>query len=345
MAKAEGPTGDPEGEEVDDAGEDAAGARPPPPLAARDRETATRAAWLYYVEGLTQAQIARRLGLNRIRVNRILAQARESGIVQIRVHGKLADCARLEAALVDRWGLANAVVVPTPEDESIVPQAIALEAGYVLSRRLEPGIAVGIGWGRTLRLSLASIEERPLPSVEVVSLIGGLTRGSVLNAYETAFHLADRLGGSCYYIAGPVYADTRETRDVLMAQGLVREAIDRARTVDTALVSVGAVSEDATMRRLGLISAEEARELREAGAVGDLCGHWIDEHGRVVDHPLNERVIALPPEDLLAIPDLVLASGGRAKIAVIRGALSRRRVKVFVTDTLTAQMLLGETPS
>lgn len=342
---AEEPVRDPEGDEADFSISTGASLRPPPPLSVRDRDTATRASWLYYVEGLTQAQVARRLGINRIRVNRILAQARESGIVQIRVNGKLADCARLEAALIGRFGLTNAVVVPTPEDENSVAQVIALEAGHVLSRRLEPGIAVGIGWGRTLRLSLAAIEERPLPSIEVVSLIGGLTRGSVLNAYETAFHLADRLGGSCYYIAGPVYADTRETRDVLMAQGLVREAIDRARTVQVALVSVGAVSEDATMRRLGLISAQETHELREAGAVGDLCGHWIDDEGRVVDHPLNDRVIALPPEDLLAIPDLVLASGGRAKIAVIRGALRRRRVKVLVTDATTASLLLDEEPT
>ena len=341
---AENPVRDPENDEPVSSAE--TGAEPKPsPLSARDQDTATRVSWLYYVEGFTQAQVARRLGINRIRVNRILAQARESGIVQIRINGKLADCARLEAALVDRFGLDNAVVVPTPEDEEIVPQVIALEAGHVLSRRLEPGIAVGIGWGRTLRLSLASIEERPVPAIEVVSLIGGLTRGSVLNAYETAFHLADRTGGSCYYVAAPVYADTRETRNLLMAQGLVREAIERARTVQVALVSVGSLSEGATMRRLGLISAREARELREAGAVGDLCGHWIDEAGHVVDHPLNERVIALPLEDLLAIPDLVLASGGRAKIAVIRGALRRRCVKVFVTDSQTASLLLEDAPS
>ncbi|HEV2557689.1 MAG TPA: sugar-binding transcriptional regulator [Microvirga sp.] len=317
------------------------GFEPAAPALDRDQQTATRAAWLYYVENLTQDEIARRLGLNRVRVNRILAQARESGIVQIRITSKLADCVALEARLVERFGLAGATVVPTPDNPDLVPQAIAIEAGIALSERIRPGSSIGIGWGRTLRLSLRTVESRTMQDVSVVSMIGGLTRGSVLNAYETAFHLADLIGAACYYIAGPVFTDTRETRDVLMRQGLVQEALERARGVDVALVSVGSLQPESTMQRLGLVADDEAAELRQAGAVGDICGFWIDAEGRLVDHPLNQRVIGIKPEELAGIPTVILASGGADKSAVLRAALVLGVVDVLVTDAKSAEALLA----
>jgi DNA-binding transcriptional regulator LsrR (DeoR family) len=313
-----------------------------PATSDRERQLATRAAWAYYVEGLTQAEVARRLGLNRVRVNRLLAQARESGIVQIRIQSKLADCVALESRLVGRFGLQNAIVVPTPGDPSLLPQAIAGEAGHALSERIRPGLSVGIGWGRTLRLSLRSVESRAVHPLSVVSLLGGLTRGSVLNAYETAFHLADLFGAECFYVAGPVFADTGESRDLLLRQGLVREALERARAVDVALVSVGSLSDDATMLRLGLIAPEEAAALRRLGAVGDLCCHWIDGEGRLVDHPLNGRVLSISPQDLAAVETVILASGGPDKVPVLRGALALGVVDVLVTDAATAAALLDD---
>jgi DNA-binding transcriptional regulator LsrR (DeoR family) len=306
----------------------------------REHQTATRAAWLYYVEGLTQDQIARRLGLNRIRVNRILAQAREAGIVQIRINGRLTECVALEARLADRFNLTRAVVVPTPEDSDLIPQAIALEAGHALSEAIRPGLSVGIGWGRTLRLSLRSVESRPVPGLSIISLLGGLTRGSVLNAYETAFHLADLFSAECYYIAAPVFADTGEIRDLLMRQGLVHDAIERARRADVALVSVGSLSDGSTMARLGLITADDTRELKAAGAVGDLCGTWIDPEGCSVDHPLNQRVLGLLPQELGSIGTVILASGGADKTGVLQGALSLGVVDVLVTDARSAERLL-----
>src|SRR4029453_14886583 len=97
-----------------------------------------------------------------IRVNRMLAQAREQGIVQIRINSKLAACVALEERLRQRYGLEEAIVVPTPPDPALIPQTVAVAAGAALSARIRDGMAVGVGWGRTLRLSLKSIEVRPI---------------------------------------------------------------------------------------------------------------------------------------------------------------------------------------
>ena len=107
------------------------------------------------------------------------------------------------------------------------------------------------------------------------------------------------------------------------------------------MISVGALHANSTMARLDLIDKDEEAALREAGAVGDLCAQWIDIEGRVVDHELNRRVIALPVTDLNTIPNVVLASGGEEKIPVILGALNRGSIDVLVTDEGTGHRLLN----
>lgn len=307
----------------------------------REEQLITRAAWLSYVAGLTQAQIAKRLGLNRVRVNRMLAQARDQGIVQIRINSKLTECVALEERLRDRFGVTSANVVPTPSDKALVRQAIAVGAGAVLSEAIRDGMSIGMGWGRTLRLSLRSVAIRPVHDLSVVSLLGGLTRGSALNMFETASRLADLYSAECYYVAAPVFTDTEEMRDILLRQSVLEDAFDHARKVDVAFVSVGALGADATMTRLGLIGDDELASLRAAGAVGDLCAHWIDAKGQVVDHPLNRRVIALSPEDLRPIPTVILASGGPDKVPAIRAALALGIVDTIVTDERSAAAVLG----
>ena len=125
-------------------------------------QIATRAAWLYFVAGLTQAQIGKKLGLNRTRVNRLLAHARDQGLVQINITGRLASCVELEEKLKQRYGLEDATVVPTPPSDELIPQVIAAAAAAALSARLKDGMSVGVGWGRTLRLSIQSVPRRAL---------------------------------------------------------------------------------------------------------------------------------------------------------------------------------------
>ena len=306
-----------------------------------EEQVATRAAWLYFVAGLTQAQIGKKLGLNRTRVNRLLAQARDQGLVQINITGRLASCVELEERLRQRYGLEDAIVVPTPPEDELIPQVIATAAAAALSARLRDGMSVGVGWGRTLRLSIQSVPRRQLSRLSVVSLLGGLTRGSAMNPHETASHLADLVGAQCYYVAAPALTDTESTRDLLFAQPMLHEIFERGAKVDLAFLSVGELTPSCTMTRVGLVSRAEVDTLLAAGAVGDICAHWIDAEGRLVDHPLNSRVVALSPEKLKDIPCVVIASGGRTKSQALRGVMKGGMCDVVITDEQTAKSILA----
>jgi DNA-binding transcriptional regulator LsrR (DeoR family) len=121
---------------------------------------------------------------------------------------------------------------------------------------------------------------------------------------------------------------------------MVRDVFELGAKVDLALLSVGELTRPNTIMQVGLISDAEAAKLVKAGAVGDICGHWINEQGEVIDHPINRRVIALPPKRLKNIPCVILASGGRNKVPVLLGALRARFSNVLVTDEQTARGVL-----
>ena len=303
----------------------------------------TRIAWYYHIMEMTQQQIADRFGLTRVHVNKALAGCRESGIVQVRINSKLASCIRLEHELEHRYGLSEAIVVPTPENEDFIYRVLGVGVSPYVHDQLFEGCAFGVGWGRTLRQTIRDTRGRNLPSSTVVSLMGGMNEGSGYNTIEIASSFA-RLFGShhYYYTAAPIYADTEEMRDMLLAQAGIRAVFDRARTVDLAIVGVGDLINHSLMRELGLVSQADVESLARAGAVGEILGRYLNRDGEESDHPINRRVVSLSLEDLGNIKKVMLVGGGLYKVNIIRAVLRRKVANVLVTDEATAQQLVAE---
>ena len=309
---------------------------------AESEEIKTRIAWLYHVEGMTQDQVAGLVGMNRSKVLRILAAARRDGTVQIRVTTRLSHCVELERQLEQRWNLTRAIVVPEPHDPSQLRSIIGAEVGAYLSNAVTGNMTIGLGWGKTLTSGVPAIVPRVADGVRVLAMLGGLTRVSEVNPSEFAWRVADRLGAECYMLAAPVYAPDKRTRDALLDHPGIAEVFARARSLDMAVVSVGDLTPHSVFSEYGLLTRDEITSLEAAGAVGDLLCHFIDAEGNVIDHPVNERVIAINPTSLRGTRQIVLASGGWHKLTVIRAALLLLRPTVLIVNELVAERLATE---
>lgn len=306
-----------------------------------DSELKARAAWHYYVEGLTQEQIAEQLGIGRIKVHRILSAARDEGVVQFRIREEVAQCIRLEKQLVERYGLSRAIVVPSPASAATAPRLIGHAAAAYLAEAINPGDVIALGWGRTLKFAINELNRKAVARTSVVSLLGGLTHAQPLNPTESAWDLAEKIHAECYLLPVPVYADLPEQRDAFMAQRSVEDVTQRARRANMALISVGTLSDDSPIASYGFIRTKEFEELRAAGAVGDILCHFVDAEGRTIDHTVNQRVCALPLDELRDMRSVVLVSGGVEKIPALRAALTRIKVATLITDEAAAEGLLA----
>jgi len=304
-----------------------------------DNSVEARIAWLYFMEGMTQADIAEKLGMTRLRVNRMLVEARTSGLVSITLNSRFATCVELEQTLIREFGLKDAVIIPTPDNPDLVPVLLGQATGEYLSNVLEmnPVKGLGLGWGATLRETIRNMRAARYPDLCVNSMMGGLTRGLELNTFETASSLANRLNAQCQYLAAPIYAGSPESRDIILAQDVFREAFVRISANDVAVLSIGDLSPRSLLIRYGLPRDVTTDELVGLGAVGDILGQFYDADGRLIDHPLNLRAIALPLNELSGIPTVVLASGGQNKIPAIAAALKARLGSVIICDEDTAR--------
>lgn len=294
------------------------------------------------MEGKTQDEIAQIVGTNRSKVLRILAEARSDGTVQIRVTSRLARCVELEGILQEKYKLNSAIVVPSPQDPTELPDIIGRELGAYISRRIEPDMSVGLGWGRTLTSGVPAIEQRQPSGVSVISLLGGLTKVSRVNPSDFAWRVADRLAAECYMIAAPVFAPDAASRETIMSHHGIAEVLARARRLDMAVVSTGDLSPQSIFTRYGLLTNDEMISLERAGAIGDVLCRFIDAEGRIVDHPVNDRVLAVHPADLKGAREVVLASGGWNKLTAIRASIRLLSPQVLITDSIVAERLAVE---
>ena len=304
--------------------------------------TRGRAAWLYFVEGRTQGEIADILGVNRVAVVRLIAEARRRGEVRVTITAPLAELVEIERALELRFGIGRVLVAPVSDPATDPVRVIAAAAGNYLNATMRPGLTVGVGWGRTLHASLGFIAGRSLEDFRVVSLLGGLAAARRFNPAEFAWQFAEQFQGEGYLIPAPALVDSPETKHALLEHCGLAEVFEMADHLDVLLLSVGAIETVTTSYRMGHLSEADRRGLIEAGAVGDILYHFIDENGQVLDHQVNRRVMAVGLDRLERTPERVLVSGGPEKLRALKGAIKALRPTVLITDQITAQNLLKD---
>jgi DNA-binding transcriptional regulator LsrR (DeoR family) len=308
----------------------------PPKRSERLRQRAT---WMYFVEEMTQSAIAEALGVGRVTVVRMLAEAKALGEVRIALSRGDAELGALEAALCKRHGLSEAIVAPLSSASADPTAPIAAALGNHVSALLRNDMKIGLGWGRTLNSSLEYLSERSLKGLSVVSLVGGVTHFVHDNPAEFPSAFARAFNADCYLIPSPALVDSPATKAALIERCGLNSVYDFAQALDAVVVSVGSLGPEASIARFALIGEADRRALGEYGAVGELLCNVFDREGLVVDHPLNQRVMSVPLEAVCAAPIRVLAAGGAHKLAAIAGAIKLLKPTTLVTDAATARGL------
>ena len=301
-----------------------------------------RIAWMYYVEGLTQNEIADRLGIGRVTVVRNINEALKQREVKIWITGHVAECLDLETKLKAKFKLLEAIVVPEPANPANTAKVIGNAAGMYITDQLTDDFCLGVGWGATLYASLQTLSPRELTGVEVVSLLGGIVQARRFNPSEFAWQFANTVGANCYLLAAPAVVDSEETRRTLIERCGLDDVLNRSETMDMALLSVGTMSTEATSFRFGFFAEEERQSLIKAGAVGDMLYNFFDENGCLVKHPINGRVMSMPVERLKQVPKRVIISGGIEKVDALLGGIKLVDANVLITDEATARQLVAK---
>ncbi len=312
-----------------------------------------RVAWLYYIGGFNQEQTASRLGLHRSRVNRLLADARDRGLVSVTIDHASARDLDAEASIARRFALDFCLSTPAiglgggrPSETAdrvagvICRRAVGAAGASFLKGRLAAGpITVGVSWGRTIEQVALQLSGVRNPAARFVSLLGSLKRNARSNPFEVVQSFAARTGGEVHFLPVPFLTNSEADRDVFMAQRIVQDTVELARAADLYLISVGELRETSVLRSEDILTAGEVESLRAAGAVCDSMGRLFDIDGREIEHPFSHRTVAIRTADLRG-RNVVLLVGGREKVQATIGLLRSGLVRGLIIDGDTAQALV-----
>jgi len=311
-------------------------------LGRRSARLRLRAAWMYYVEEMTQNAIGEALGIGRVTVVRLLSDARALHEVKITLSRDVAELPKLEIALQKVFDFQEAVVAPLSSPEADPTAPIGVATGQFISDFIRSDMKIGVGWGRTLIRSLAFIDEKPAANLSVVSLLGGITKARQYNPVEFAWQFSRLFQADCYLIPAPALVDSVETKRVLIERCGLADIFTLAEALDGVLVSVGGMALTETAHRYGFYSEEDRQSLIGAGAVGNLLYNFFDIEGRILDHPINSRVMSIPISTIKAAKHRIVTSGGVNKVNAILGVIRLFKPTVFITDEVTAAALLAK---
>jgi DNA-binding transcriptional regulator LsrR (DeoR family) len=308
------------------------------------RELLAEVASLYYEEEMTQSEIGARLGISRVKVYRLLKQAKDEQIVTVVIDWPIKREARLERELASAFGLADALVMQTMSND---PGAALHQLGQMAARHLEQvlqdGTTMTVCLGRSTFETINAIRPGFRAHVRVVPALGSMPYAlRELDSGALARRLAQKLGGDVLDLAAPAMADSAGAAEVLRSQRDIKRALDAAQAADVALVGIGNLDPATSgFVKGGFLTPDEVAAIRAGGVAGDIAGRLFSAAGLPCGGCYDERIIGVRLDDLRRIPHTIAVAAGVEKAQAIHGALRTGAVKVLCSDDRTALAVLA----
>jgi len=298
---------------------------------------------LYHYRNQTQQEISKLVGISRPKVNRLLKEARERGIVRIWIDEKNDSFSELEESVRKTFNLYRVIICNSSIDDISIRRNLGVTGAKYLAENIRLFNSLAFSWGRTIWEVVRSLEDSPVTNkypIDIVQINGGTSQ--IFNDTESAEigqTLARTLGGRYYFLHAPALMGSSKLCSAVMADKYISETLDRARNADVALIGIGSLR-DFALRKLRYISQTEFMNLEKSGIVGDISLRFFDINGKKVNNFLNSRLIGLTLEEIKTIPHVVGIAGGNLKIDSILGALRTRIINVLIIDEKTAREVM-----
>jgi deoxyribonucleoside regulator len=298
---------------------------------------------MYFVDGLSQEQIASRTNYSRSMISRLLTEARETGIVEIKIRHPLARVAELELSFNAAFELSFVrVLARSALSERQIEQRLGELAARSLIEHVRDNDVIGLSWGRALAELVGALQPAQRSGLQLVQLLGSLgNRMPEIDGAELVRRAASTLSANYHTLSAPMIVANERIREALLSDPVIRETFERFAALTVAVVGVGATKADqSALVRAGFLSTAEARDLVESGAVGDVCAIQLDAHGVPLKTPLHRRVIGIEPAQLKAVPLRIGIAAGANKGAPLIAALRSRMINALVIDESAAAAAL-----
>ena len=298
---------------------------------------------MYYFDGLNQQEIAKRIGLSRSQVCKILLAARKKEIVKISINNPYSNESQYEQKLLELFSLDDALVVDSSGsafDE--ISLKIAKSLTPLLDGLIKDGSIIGLSSGISINKICEDLDPINKKGLSVIPLTGGgNVDRSKWQSNMSAQILAQKWNAEYYPLYAPGFVKSKESRDILLQEPSIRDVLNRAKSCDIALLGIGSVIPSASVFASGYLSKQDYEELNQIHAAAGICNIFFDIEGQLVPFSGHERMIGLDASDIKKIHRRIGIGFGTSKASAILAALKGKWVNYLVTDVQTAKQVLG----
>ncbi len=296
----------------------------------------------YFEYGHTQQEIARIYGISRSKVSRLLSEAREIKLIEIKINYPWLTNSKLESSLQKKYNLKEVSVLESDSlDYEGMVQGIGILAAELLEKYLKDGMILGMARGSGVYSAVQALRPQRDMSLRIAQMQGAVGE-KLSDGSDIAHFLLDRYDATFYFIHAPLILESMESRQALLNEPSIQDTLRIAQQANIALVGIGSTApEVSSLLRTGHISKQELALTREQGSIGDVAGCFIQADGSSADIDLANRLICLDLVSLKKIPLMIGVAGGRIKAPAIKAAIQKGLVNILATDSAAAQELLS----
>lgn len=301
-------------------------------------------ALLYYGEGLTQGEIAKRLKVSRATVVNMLRESRDQGIVDIRVDGRHLSGSSLSRDLCEAFNLQDVYVAEPgsgiPLERSDILAHLSRVGATAVLDIVEPGDRIGIAWGETIMAVAEAMPTNPVQDIEVCQLIGSMISDRVPASENCTIRIASKLDARCFTLHAPGMISDAKLAQQIRQEPTINAQLERLQVLDFCVYSIGNVAPETHLAAAGMVEKAELIAARNQGAVGVICCRYIDAEGREINLPPSDRLIAAQTADLRSARKKLLVVCGLDRREAALAALLGELVTHLCVDAALAQALL-----
>ena len=277
-----------------------------------EEELMIKIAWYYYIENLTQQEIAKILGINRIKILRLLDKAKENGLITFQIRNSNAKRFHMENTFKELFHLNDILIIPSVPSSDSLNDSLAQAASMYINQRIKENSYINMGYGDTPSRILNYLAQRSESPINVISLTGGVNYylpNTESNVFNARLHLIPCIS-------------------------------KMALISDFTVVGIGGVDTNATIIKNSILTPDDYLLLKKQGAVGDILSHFIDINGNLIDTDLEKRLMSPALTDIEKYNNVVGVAGGPHKIEAIYAVLTGKYLDVLITDENTATAVL-----
>ena len=297
---------------------------------------------MYYLEGMTQSEIAKSLYMSRPKVSRLLNRAKEENIVDIRINYDTNEFSRIKRRMRQMFDVDNVIVVKTLKKESDTIKELGYAAANELKYQLSDNMTIGMSWGRTIKSLVDAFEPKMFKNTHVVELFGAVNyREDRPEMLSIGFDFSKKIGGTFFPLPAPVFIPEDSIYEALVENPLIKNTIEAIDDCDLIMTGLGVINSEAPQKIWdSYVDPDAKHDIIDAGGVGYVCARFFDQEGKFIDHKINDNVIGIKTKSIKK-NNLFIVAGGVYKWRALHAFLKDGHVNTLVSDDQTLKRILS----